>query len=61
MCLTVSLLSEMSAILSVLGKLKDLSQIDGVVPVFGLLLTTPLIIREKEQLHSLHRQSDDAR
>ena len=43
--------SEMCAILSRLGKLKDLSQIDGVVPVFGLLLTTPLIISQNQPLH----------
>ena len=51
----------LSAILSVLGKLKDLSQIDGVVPVFGLLLTTPLIISKNKQLHTTLRPADDAR
>ena len=40
--------AEIGAILSRLGKLKDLSQIDGVVPVFGLLLTTPLIISQNQ-------------
>ena len=54
-------LAEMCAILSRLGKLKDLSQIDGVVPVFGLLLTTPLIISKNKQLHSTFRRLDDAR
>ena len=48
---TAPCLAEMCAILSRLDKLKDLSQIDGVVPVFGLLLTTPLIISQNHPVH----------